>query len=208
MWHDLWFIQISIVEKVVRTVLVYTLILLLFRFGGKRGLANLNTFDFIVIFLLSSVVQNAIIGPDNSVSGGVIGALTLVGLNAGINRWLVHDPRAERLFEGTATRVIENGRVDHGALRKLSIRTSELAHAVRLQNGDCIDDVAVASLEPDGQFLVSLKPDRQGASRGDVALLESRLDGIEALLRELVGQSAGQSAEQTAGQAVGRPTAG
>lgn len=86
MWHDLLSIQIPVAEKVLRTVAVYALIVILFRLSGKRGLANLNTFDFVVIFLLSNVVQNAIIGNDNSLLGGAIGAITLVTVNAVLNR--------------------------------------------------------------------------------------------------------------------------
>ncbi|MFE5097661.1 hypothetical protein ACFRCI_47200 [Streptomyces sp. NPDC056638] len=80
MWHDLLSVQVPIAEKVLRTVGVYALIVILFRLSGKRGLANLNTFDFVVIFLLSNVVQNAVIGNDNSLLGGAIGATTLVAV--------------------------------------------------------------------------------------------------------------------------------
>ncbi|MDT7569671.1 MAG: hypothetical protein QOG76_8295 [Pseudonocardiales bacterium] len=70
MWHDMFAEQIPLDEKILRTVIVYAVLAVLFRFTGKRGLANLNTFDFIVIFLLSNVVQNAVIGDDNSLIGG------------------------------------------------------------------------------------------------------------------------------------------
>jgi uncharacterized membrane protein YcaP (DUF421 family) len=77
-------IQIPVLEKVLRTVLVYATIVILFRLVGKRDLATFNTFDFVVIFLLSNVVQNAVIGNDDSVTGGVIGAVVLVALNAAL----------------------------------------------------------------------------------------------------------------------------
>ncbi|MFB6946668.1 DUF421 domain-containing protein [Streptomyces sp. NPDC060286] len=102
MWHDLLSVQVPIAEKVLRTVGVYALIVILFRLSGKRGLANLNTFDFVVIFLLSNVVQNAVIGNDNSLLGGAIGATTLVAVNAALNRWLAVNERAVRLVEGKA----------------------------------------------------------------------------------------------------------
>jgi uncharacterized membrane protein YcaP (DUF421 family) len=78
MWHSMFAVQIPIVEKILRTVLVYATILILFRLAGKRDLATLNIFDFVVLFLLSNVVQNAIIGNDTSLLGGIIGAATLV----------------------------------------------------------------------------------------------------------------------------------
>ncbi|MEU1286379.1 hypothetical protein [Kitasatospora sp. NPDC005856] len=125
MWHDLVAVQMPIVEKVLRTIAVYVLILLLFRVAGKRGLAGLNTFDMVVVFLLSNVVQNAVIGNDDSLLGGVIGAVTLVAVNAAVTRWLARDPRAARILEGTATTVVKDGRLVPGALRDLALRPSE-----------------------------------------------------------------------------------
>ncbi|SOB79801.1 DUF421 domain-containing protein [Streptomyces sp. 1331.2] len=185
MWHDLLVVQMPIVEKVLRTVAVYALIVLLFRLAGKRGLAGLNTFDMVVVFLLSNVVQNAVIGNDNSLLGGVIGAVTLVAVNSAVTRWLARDPRAARLLEGTATTVVEDGELDRAALRALALRPSELEHAIRMQNGDTVTDVARARLEPDGQLLVTLKAAEQSATRGDVEELRQRLGTIERLLTDL-----------------------
>ncbi|MEV7186941.1 YetF domain-containing protein [Kitasatospora sp. NPDC093102] len=182
MWHDLVAVQIPIVEKVLRTIAVYALILVLFRLAGKRGLAGLNTFDMVVVFLLSNVVQNAIIGNDNSLLGGAIGAVTLVAVNSAVTRWLSRDPRAARILEGTATTVVKDGRLVPGALHDLALRPSELEHAVRIQNGDDLGQVARARLEPDGQLLVTLKKTDQSATRGDVEDLRRRLEEIERLL--------------------------
>jgi uncharacterized membrane protein YcaP (DUF421 family) len=192
MWHDLWVVQVPLVEKIVRTVLVYALLLVVFRVAGKRGLANLNTFDFVVIFLLSNVVQNAIIGADNSLLGGVVGAVTLVVVNAAVTGWLARDSRAERLLEGTPTTVIEDGAVLPDVLRKLSMRSGEIEQAVRMQNGDGIDEVALGSLGPDGQLVITLKPSEQNATRGDVEALQHRLAAIEDLLTRLTTGPAGK----------------
>ena len=105
------FEQIPLTEKILRTVIVYALIAVLFRLTGKRGLANLNTFDFIVIFLLSNVVQNAVIGNDNSLLGGMIGAVTLVAMNVAVNRLIAINATAARIFEGRATTVISDGQI-------------------------------------------------------------------------------------------------
>ncbi|MFI6865155.1 DUF421 domain-containing protein [Streptomyces sp. NPDC050421] len=196
MWHDMLGIQVPIAEKVLRTVLVYVVIVALFRFSGKRGLANLNTFDFVVIFLLSNVVQNAIIGKDDSLLGGVIGAVTLVALNALLNRWLAVDSRAARIVEGTSTTVIKDGSISKSASKRLALRTSELEHAVRLQQGEAVDDVALGRLEPDGQLVIVLKPSKTQASRGDIARLEERLTTIESSLRSGTTGSHGGSAER------------
>lgn len=182
MWHDLFTEQIPWTEKILRTVIVYALLAVVFRFTGKRGLANMNTFDFIVIFLLSNVVQNAVIGNDNSLIGGIIGAVTLVLVNAGINRLIATNKRAARVFEGHGTAVISHGHIVGRAVRRLGLRPSELDHAVRLQNGDDIAQVDSGRLEPGGQLVLTLKPEEQGATKADIAALNAKLDKLEVLL--------------------------
>ncbi len=117
-WHDLVVVQIPLLEKVFRTFAVYAGILLLLRLAGKRDLAQITTFDLVVILLLSNVVQNAIIGPDNSVLGGLFGAALLIGANAVVVRLTVRSERAERIFEGTPTVLIRDGEYDDKALSR------------------------------------------------------------------------------------------
>ena len=179
MWHEIFVVQVPIAEKVIRTVLVYATIILLFRLTGKRGLAGLNTLDFVVIFLLSNVVQNAVIGNDTSFSGGAIGAVTLVAINAGLNRLIARSPRAARLLEGTSTTVIEDGVVVAPAVRRLALRPQELEHAVRLQNGDSIDEMERGVLEPSGQLILTLKPSEQGATKEDIENVLARLAALD-----------------------------
>jgi uncharacterized membrane protein YcaP (DUF421 family) len=136
MWHAMFVEQIPVAEKILRTVLVYALITVLFRLTGKRALGVMNTFDFVVIFLLSNVVQNAIIGNDDSVTGGIVGAVTLVAVNTGLNHLIAANATAARISEGHATTVITDGRVVAGTLRRLGMRSSELDTAVRVQNAD------------------------------------------------------------------------
>ena len=179
MWHEIFVVQVPIAEKVIRTVLVYATIILLFRLTGKRGLAGLNTLDFVVIFLLSNVVQNAVIGNDTSFSGGAIGAVTLVAINAGLNRLIARSPRAARLLEGTSTTVIEDGVVVAPAVRRLALRPQELEHAVRLQNGDSIDEMERGVLEPSGQLILTLKLSEQGATKEDIENVLARLAALD-----------------------------
>lgn len=182
MWHDVFVPQIPVLEKILRTVLVYATIVLLFRLAGKRGLASLNTLDFVVIFLLSNVVQNAIIGNDNSFSGGAIGAATLVALNAGINRLVARSTRVARLFEGTPTTVISDGIPSLPAMRRLALRPEELEHAVRIQNGDAVAEVASGILEPSGHLIFTLKPEEQGATKHDIETVLTQLASLQARL--------------------------
>jgi uncharacterized membrane protein YcaP (DUF421 family) len=182
MWHAMFAEQIPLAEKILRTVLIYALITVLFRLTGKRALSNMNTFDFVVIFLLSNVVQNAVIGNDDSLTGGVIGAITLVAVNTAVNRLVTSSATAARIFDGHATTVITDGKVVAGTLRRLGLRASELDTAVRAQNADDVSDIAHGSLEPGGQLVLDLKTSEQGATKGDVAELTDRLGRIEALL--------------------------
>lgn len=108
MLHDSFVEHIPVAEKIIRTLAVYVLITVLFRLTGKRGFAGLNTFD-VVILLLSDVAQNAIVGSDDSLLGGIIGASTLVAANTIVNRVVVLSSRAERLLQGRASIVISDG---------------------------------------------------------------------------------------------------
>jgi uncharacterized membrane protein YcaP (DUF421 family) len=181
-WHAMFAEQIPVTEKVLRTIIVYALIAVLFRLTGKRGLASMNTFDVVVIFLLSNVVQNAVIGNDTSLTGGIIGAVILVAVNSGINRLIAVSTTAARIFDGHATTVITDGRIAERALRRLGMRRSELNTAVRLQSADSITEVQTGSMEPGGQLLIALKTSEQGATKSDIAGLADRLNRIESLL--------------------------
>jgi uncharacterized membrane protein YcaP (DUF421 family) len=175
--------EIPFAEKIIRTVVVYLVILILLRLTGKRGLAGLNSLDIVVMVLLSNVVQNAIIGPDNSVTGGVIGAVVLVAMNSALNRAALSNEKVARLFDGTPTTVIDHGRLLPGPARQVGLRRGDLDQAVRLQNGDDIDQVQTGVLEPNGHLLLTLKPDEQGATRGDIAALRDHLARLEDLVR-------------------------
>jgi uncharacterized membrane protein YcaP (DUF421 family) len=183
MWHAMFVEQIPFTEKILRTVLVYVLIALLFRLSGKRGLANLSTFDFVVIFLLSNVVQNAVIGNDTSLTGGVVGAVTLVVVNAVVNRVVASSAIAARIFDGQPTTVIRDGQVIQRALVHLGVRRSELDAAVRTQKGDDVSEIQDGILEPGGQLVLTLKRADQSATHADVAQLRDQLSRIENLLR-------------------------
>lgn len=186
MWQSMLVEQVPLLEKILRTVLVYVVIIVLFRATGKRGMAAMNTFDFVVLFLLSNVVQNAIIGPDNSLVGGVVGAITLVVLNTLVNRLITdtsgRHPWLTRLLEGSSTTVIEDGRIIDAAVRRLGIRRSELDHAVRTQNGDDVSEIAAGELDAGGHLVLSLKPEEQSATKADIDDLRRQLARLEALL--------------------------
>ena len=168
-------IDIPLWEKVARTVAVYLAIAILMRVGGKRLLAQMNSLDLVVVLLLSNVVQNAIIGPDNSVLGGIIGAIVLVGFNAVLDRWAESGPTARRIFLGSPTDLITDGRLDAAALSRLGVSSHELELALRRQGAGSVAEVKRARLEPAGGILVDLKPGEQAATRDDLAAAVSAL---------------------------------
>src|ERR687883_410000 len=119
---EVWSLGVPAGEKVLRTVAVYAALALLLRLAGKRDLAQLNSFDLVVVLLLSNVVQNAIIGPDNSLLGGFVGAVVRV---VGRSEWSV------RLFEGTSTPLVKDGQYLDRQLRREGLRRSDVEAALR-----------------------------------------------------------------------------
>jgi uncharacterized membrane protein YcaP (DUF421 family) len=170
-------IDISVWEKVLRTVAVYLGILILVRVAGKRLLAQMNSLDLVVILLLSNVVQNAIIGPDNSVLGAMIGAVVLVGFNAVLDRYAA-TTLGRRLLVGRPTEVIRDGRFDVAALARLGISTAELDLTLRRQGSDHPSEVESASLEPEGEIVVTMKPGERAATRDDLTAAVAELKSL------------------------------
>lgn len=165
---DLFHMQIPVIEKVLRTVLVYGGIAVLLRVAGKRELANLNSFDLVVIMLLSNVVQNAIIGSDNSLSGGLLGAAVLVAVNAVVVRLARRYPAIDRAFEGTPTVLVRDGAIQQQGLKQLGLRPADVAGAVRRQGAADVSEIQQAVLAPGGSIVVTLKPEAQDVTNADL----------------------------------------
>src|SRR5216110_375347 len=106
---DMFILMIPVAEKILRPVVVYVFLVVGLRLAGKRELAQLNPFDLVVLLTISNTVQNAIIGDDNSVTGGIIGASTLLIVNHIVVRYLYTHERLERIVEGDADVLIEDG---------------------------------------------------------------------------------------------------
>jgi uncharacterized membrane protein YcaP (DUF421 family) len=183
MWETMLTPEISIVEKMVRPLIVYLFLLVGLRLAGKRELAQLNAMDLIVLLTLSNTVQNAIIGPDNSLSGGLIGAATLLGINYIVVRFLFGHEKIDRLVEGDADVLIENGQVRADRLKKELITPAELEIAAHKQGFASLAEVDRAVLEAGGVIsFVGRKPPREDVRH---AQLTERLDQIIKELGEL-----------------------
>jgi len=156
-WHDMFSMGVPLVEKILRPAIVYVFLVIALRIFGKRELAQLNPFDLVVLLSLSNTVQNAIIGDDNSLLGGVIGAFALLVANYLVVRFLFRHRRLDQLFEGKPTTLIENGHIVSPALAKELLTRSELMTVLHRQGFDSISEVDRCVLEPGGTFYIQRK---------------------------------------------------
>jgi len=149
-WSDIMIPGVPFIEKIVRPLIVYAALLFLLRLFGKRELAQLNPYDLVVLLMISNTVQNAIIGSDNSVTGGLAGAATLLLFNLVVVRFLYRHERIDRLIEGSETVLVENGRVVQVALDRELITIHQLEEAAHKQGFESLDQVQKCILEPGG----------------------------------------------------------
>ncbi len=169
-------LPLPILEKLLRPVIVYLVLVLLLRLFGKRELAQLNPFDLVVLLSLSNTVQNAIIGDDNSVSGGLIGAFGLLAINWLVVRVLFRSKRLTRVLEGRASLLIRNGQLDLRALERESLTREELLDVIHRQGFQDFHQVHRCELEPNGTFYVEAF-DPSAADKRHAELL-ARIDAL------------------------------
>jgi uncharacterized membrane protein YcaP (DUF421 family) len=150
----MFLLPLPILEKLARPVIVYLVLVVLLRIFGKRELAQLNPFDLVVLLSLSNTVQNAIIGDDNSVTGGVIGAFSLLAINWLVVRVLFRSKRLTRAFEGNTSTLVRNGQLDERALARESLTREELLDVIHRQGFQDFHQVKRCELEPNGTFYV------------------------------------------------------
>jgi uncharacterized membrane protein YcaP (DUF421 family) len=182
-WTDILQPDISFVEKIIRPVIVYFFLVIGLRLAGKRELAQLNPFDLVVLLTLSNTVQNAIIGNDNSVTGGLVGAATLLIVNYVVVRFLFKHPHIDRLVEGDSDVLIERGKIKHDRLKKELITLTELESAAHKQGFGSLEEVDRAALEPGGTFSFTGRKPAPAAERHNEVL--ARLDQITSELAKL-----------------------
>jgi uncharacterized membrane protein YcaP (DUF421 family) len=180
MFTSMFHMPLPILEKILRPVIVYICLVLFLRLFGKRELAQLNPFDLVVLLSLSNTVQNAMIGEDNSVSGGLIGAFALLAINWLLARLLFKLPKVNKALEGTKTVLISHGVIDYEALNKETLTEIELRSVLHKQGIHHYTEVETAVLEPNGTFYVeSMK------SMLDESHIAALRDSIDALMDEV-----------------------
>jgi len=190
MLNNMFHLPLPILEKLLRPIIVYVVLVLLLRLFGKRELAQLNPFDLVVLLSLSNVVQNAFIGEDNSITGGIVGAFSLLGINWFVARVLFRSPRLTRLLEGRATILIRDGRLDKRAMERETLTREELLEVIHRQGFEDFDQIHVCELEPSGSFFIEgLDPSSSEQQHKD---LVQRLDALSREIAALRPRAAGQ----------------
>jgi uncharacterized membrane protein YcaP (DUF421 family) len=186
-WKDMFVLGLPILEKILRPVVVYAFLVISLRLSGKRELVQLNPFDLVVLLTLSNTVQNAIIGDDNSVTGGIIGATSLLAINYLVVRFLYNHRKLDQLVEGKADVLIEDGKVRTEHLKRELITMQQLSAAARKQGFDDLSEVQQCVLEPGGTLtFIARKPDTEDVRHREL------LNRFEMLTEELARLRKGQ----------------
>jgi len=175
---DMFVLGLPVAEKILRPIVVYAFLIVGLRLAGKRELAQLNPFDLVVLLTLSNTVQNAIIGEDNSVTGGLIGAATLLLINHVVIRYLYTHEKLDQLIEGNADVLIEDGVILVDRLKKELITHTELEAAAHKQGFASLDLIDHAILDPGGT--ISFTPKQPSPDDTRHRELLARLDAMAA----------------------------
>jgi uncharacterized membrane protein YcaP (DUF421 family) len=175
-WRDMFVMGLPLLEKILRPVFVYAFLVVSLRLFGKRELVQLNPFDLVVLLTLSNTVQNAIIGEDNSVLGGIVGAISLLVTNYLVVRFLYNHEK----LEGKAESLIENGKVPTQHLKSEFITMPQLEAAARKQGFESLSEVNQCILEPGGTLtFVGKKPGTEDVRHKEL------LDRLDLLTKEI-----------------------
>jgi len=183
-WKDMFVLGVPLLEKILRPIVVYAFLVVGLRLAGKRELVQLNPFDLVVLLTLSNTVQNAIIGDDNTVLGGIIGATSLLITNFLVVRFLYGHRKLDQLVEGRADLLIENGKVRTQHLKTELITMAQLEAAARKQGFSSLSEVEQCILEPGGTMtFIGKKPGTEDGRHQELLGKLERLGQEIALLR-------------------------
>ena len=189
-WQDMFQLPVPLLEKIARPVIVYLCLIVFLRLFGKRELAQLNPFDLVVLLSLSNTVQNAIIGNDNSVTGGIVGAFALLAINWLLMWMLYRAPKLTKALEGTSSTIIRAGVVDEAEMKRQTLTPEDLTSVLNRNGFSDPTEVELCVLEPNGTFFVKGKtPSFEQIERGEIlAVIEKLSDEVRALRAKLEGR--------------------
>jgi uncharacterized membrane protein YcaP (DUF421 family) len=190
LFQHMFHMPLPLSEKILRPVIVYLCLILFLRLFGKRELAQLNPFDLVVLLSLSNTVQNAIIGDDNSVTGGIVGAFALLAINWGLMWVLYRNPKLTVALEGSPSTLIRSGIVDEEEMKRQALTQEDLASMLNKNGFDDPSQVDHCVLQPNGTVVVKGKtPSTDQIERGELMAVLERLTGeVEALRKEIASK--------------------
>jgi uncharacterized membrane protein YcaP (DUF421 family) len=190
MSQNMFHVPVPLLEKVLRPAIVYLFLIVFLRLFGKRELAQLNPFDLVVLLSLSNTVQNAMIGDDNSVSGGVVGAFSLLAINWLLMRVLFKAPKLNAALQGKPATLITAGKVDEAVMKQETMSQEDLIAVLNRNGFNDPAEVETCVLEPNGTFYVK----GRSPSGDDIARQEmmEAMERLSAEVRALRAQMAGR----------------
>ena len=163
--QPMWIFNQTLLEVALRTTIIYVVVLIGLRLTGKREVGQMTPFDLVLLLLIANSVQNAMTGPDTSVTGGVMAAVTLLGINAVVSRLAWRHKKLRRWVEGTPTLLIHSGKILNEHLAKENVTPDSLRQALREHGVTDVAQVKLAVLEIDGSISVLKYDDMPDISR-------------------------------------------
>ena len=181
--------KVTWLEKILRPIAVYFFLLVIFRILGNRELAQLNPMDLILLLLLSNTVQNAIIGDDTSLSGGLVGALALLGINYAMVFFKFKSEKFEKFIEGVERTLVKDGKINEKVLRQELLTKSDLDTLAHEKDFEGADDIRRCVIDPNGTFFVEGKDDSKEDDfkkevLGKIDALTKQLSDLQNLLQK------------------------
>ena len=176
MWHSIFHLDPSILEKVLRPVLIYGFLLIALRLGGQRELNQTTALQFVLLLSVANAVQNGIIGNDVSVSGAIIGAVTLFLVNGVVEIITSRSPKAHLVIIGRPVELVIHNRVQVRTLRRQRLSNDDLEQAAVAAGGESINDIERATLASDGTIRVVLTSQVNLAEQ--IRLLNIKIDKL------------------------------
>jgi uncharacterized membrane protein YcaP (DUF421 family) len=163
----MWKPDVAVWELIVRAVVVYVFLLLLLRVTGKRQVGQLAPFDLVLLLVLSNAVQNSMNGGDNSLTGGLVLATSLIAINYVVGVATYRSKRLERLIEGRPEVLVHNGRIFEDVMARAQLTHHELNAAIRRAGCSSFADVHYAILENNGAISVTARRNHGNHGNGE-----------------------------------------
>jgi uncharacterized membrane protein YcaP (DUF421 family) len=179
MWQSMFSLPVPVSEKILRAAIIYGFLVLALRVGGKRELAQLSSLDFILLMAVANAVQNGIIGNDNSITGGVIGAVTLFVINGVLMASVYASVKLRRTVFGKPTVLYRDNQEDRSGMVRALMTHEDLEVAVQRQGFNGLDEVDQVVLEPSGTVI---------ATRNDPDELDRRIEHLRHQLDEILSE--------------------